>query len=75
MTPLLTPLRIAALALLTSACAEVQPWEREYLSMPCMQVPGAEDAIANEYAAKTFETTTGAGLPGQPAGGGCGCTN
>lgn len=68
--------RIAA-ALLASAigaCAPVKPWQRGDLARPCMTPKAGEGRLASRYRAKLIETTTGGGLPGEPAGGGCGCT-
>jgi hypothetical protein len=67
-----------ALALVTSACSGlglgVRPWQRERLASPAMAGPLAQTPMMVGYRAKLLESKTGGGLPGVPAGGGCGCT-
>jgi hypothetical protein len=58
----------------SSGCAGVAPYQREYLAKPCMDARFSEQGLAGEYQAKVIETTTGGGLPGDAPGGGCGCT-
>ena len=59
---------------LLSGCARVRPWQRARLAAPAMAVPLAESSLSLTYRAKLLESKAGGGLPGTPAGGGCGCT-
>ena len=58
-----------------SACATVKPHEREKLASPAMETGFADSGDGGEQRAKVTESKTGAGLPGDAPGGGCGCTN
>ena len=58
------------LATLT-ACATVAPYEREYLSRPCMDA--TLDAKAMSFRAHVHESREGASGGYGVAGGGCGC--
>lgn len=56
------------------ACATVQPYEREYLSDPTMQL--VEDPLEAAGTRKLYTAREGAsGGDGQAAGGGCACSN
>jgi hypothetical protein len=67
-------LSLAAVIAAGAGCVAVRPWQREALSRPALVVPLAEPPLATGYRAKLIESKTGGGLPGSPAGGGCGCT-
>ncbi len=62
---------LGAIALVTSGCAGVEPWQRGTLAQRCMQVaPAPEREAARQHVLAVREgatTSTGA------AGGGCGC--
>lgn len=64
----------ALVAMACAGCARVKPWQREALARPALALPLAEGPLATGYRAKLIESKTGGGLPGSPAGGGCGCT-
>jgi hypothetical protein len=57
-----------------AGCATVKPHQRETLAKPCMDPTlGDPDAVV-EHRARVTETKTGGGSPGEPPGGGCGCS-
>ena len=64
----------ATWVLFTTACARVQPWQRERLASPAMLSPFGDVGWNTAYQAKVLESKTGGGLPGSAPGGGCGCT-
>ena len=61
---------LAATAVL-SGCADVQPWEKEYLADPIMQFDynREETAVRDHFLATREGSTGGFGA----SGGGCGC--
>jgi hypothetical protein len=63
-----------ALALLAGACVRVKPWQREHHAKPVMTERFGEAGLQGEYRSKVTETKTGAGVPGDAPGGGCGCS-
>jgi len=66
---------LIALALaLAGGCARVRPWQRERLASAAMVVPLSEPPLSAGYRSKLLESKAGSGVPGTPAGGGCGCT-
>lgn len=71
----MAPLRITLAATLSlvalSGCATVAPYEREYLSRPCMDA--ALDTKALAFRAHVHESREGASGGYGAAGGGCGC--
>lgn len=61
-------------ALLATSCAVVPKNRRKYLADPTMQPD--EDALRDREHAKIHAAREGAaGGDGEPAGGGCGCSN
>jgi hypothetical protein len=53
-----------------AGCAAVEPYEREYLADPIMQVEGTQADAYEQHMYRALNQ----GLTGQPAaGGGCGC--
>jgi hypothetical protein len=62
---------IAVLALVTGACATVQPWERGRLADPQMKFD--DDAALAAYLAHWLEAREGAAGGSGVQGGGCGC--
>ena len=65
---------LVALMLALSACAIVPKNRREHLADPTMQP--TDDALRAKAAAKVHTAREGAaGGDGEPAGGGCGCSN
>ena len=58
--------------LLTTGCASVQPWERESLALPGMELDAAECARFERNSEVYREGAAGAN--GGKSGGGCGCT-
>jgi len=63
-----------AAAISASACAIVPRNRREHLADPTMQP--TDDALRDKAAAKMHTAREGAaGGDGEPAGGGCGCSN
>jgi hypothetical protein len=66
---------LAAFLCTLAGCARVRPWQRERVASAAMAVPLAESPMAASYRAKLLESKTGGGVPGTPAGGGCGCTH
>ncbi len=60
-----------AFALLSGACATVEPWQRGHLARPDMRV-GA-DPGAGKLLEKTFAAKEGAFGGDAVGGGGCGC--
>jgi hypothetical protein len=53
-----------------AGCANVEPYEREYLADPIMQVEEEPQQAYEQHLHRSLE----GGLSGQPAaGGGCGC--
>jgi hypothetical protein len=67
------PLVVAALlaALLTSACAPVQPWERGRLAQPTMSLD--EDPMLTSISEHIYNSKEASSGGAGPAGGGCGC--
>jgi Domain of unknown function (DUF4266) len=65
---------IVLAALLSSGCAIVPKNRRKYLADPTMQ---ASDSPLEERARRKLHTARegAAGGDGEPAGGGCGCSN
>jgi hypothetical protein len=69
MTRRLATLAVLALAAATSACTNVQPWERDLHARTDMQ-PNAHDAAIDDHIYFSKEASSGGrGF----AGGGCGC--
>ena len=65
------PLLLSALALLTTACTAVQPWERGYLAKDQMQLsPDPRESALQEQIFYSKEASSGGS---GAAGGGCGC--
>jgi hypothetical protein len=64
----LTLLLLVAIA--SSACAAVKPWQRELLTQPGMALDAAPSARADQHMLESREASAG-GFGG--AGGGCGC--
>ena len=62
---------IGALGLLGSGCVTVQPWERERLARPDMEL-GAR--LGDGYRAHVLSIREGSVGGDRTAGGGCGCT-
>jgi hypothetical protein len=62
---------ITAVGLATlTGCANVQPYEREYLADPIMSLEEGPEGAYEQHLHRALE----GGLAGQPAaGGGCGC--
>ena len=58
--------------LLTAGCASVQPWERESLALPGMELEDTECARFERNSEVYREGAVGAN--GGKSGGGCGCT-
>jgi hypothetical protein len=63
-----------AVALSSTACAPVAPWQRAKLASPCMEQASELGSLTGAYRAKVLESKVGGGLPGTAPGGGCGCT-
>ena len=61
---------LLSLAIATSACAAVKPWQRELLTQPGMTLEAAPGAQADQHMLESREASAG-GFGG--AGGGCGC--
>ena len=53
-------------------CGHVSPYEREYLSRPCMD-RGERDAAKGRFVAHVYDAREGAMGTTENAGGGCGC--
>jgi len=67
------PIAIASvLALGLTACGHVSPYEREYMSRPCMD-RGERDAARSRFVAHVYDAREGAMGTTDNAGGGCGC--
>jgi hypothetical protein len=64
-------LLLAFLALCLSACATVQPYEREHLSRPGMDT--AREGNADRFYSHVRESREGALPDSDTPGGGCGC--
>lgn len=63
---------LAVVLLVTSGCATVQPWERDFLALPEMSL---EDAVGQRFERNSEVYREGAvGANGGKSGGGCGCT-
>jgi hypothetical protein len=63
------PIALASLVGL-AGCANVQPYEREHLADPIMQMDEGPQGAYEQHMHRALE----GGLAGQPAaGGGCGC--
>jgi hypothetical protein len=58
------------LAVATSACAAVKPWQRELLAQPGMSLDAAPTTQADQHMLESREASAG-GFGG--SGGGCGC--
>lgn len=69
-TPLIALL--CALAFSLVGCAHVSPYEREYLSRPCMD-RSERDAARGRFVAHVYDAREGAMGATDNAGGGCGC--
>jgi hypothetical protein len=69
-TPLIVMFFGLALALI--GCGHVSPYEREYLSRPCMD-RGERDAAKGRFVAHVYDAREGAMGTTENAGGGCGC--
>ena len=71
----LPPALLAACALLTAACSNIQPWvkpyERDRLADPIMAWD--RDAISSAYLDHIREAREGSRGASGSAGGGCGC--
>ncbi len=65
---------VAALSCALAACAIVPRNRRQYLADPTMQ-PDRELLRDREHAKIHTAREAAAGGDGEPAGGGCGCTN
>jgi hypothetical protein len=64
----------AAIALVTTGCAAVKPWERDRLGSPAMAFQ--MNPLADEQLATVLEISEGASFGGAgpgSAGAGCGC--
>ena len=53
-------------------CGHVSPYEREYLSRPCMD-RSERDAARGRFVAHVYDAREGAMGTTESAGGGCGC--
>lgn len=62
---------LALIGCTASGCATVQPWEREQLAKPAMQVGGDPDDRA--HLDHTFAARESAMPAGTGSGGGCAC--
>lgn len=65
---------LVAIVLLAASCRVVPKNRRQYLADPTMQ--STEDTLRDRAHAKVHTAREGAaGGDGEPAGGGCGCSN
>jgi hypothetical protein len=63
---------LGALSLGLAACQHVSPYEREFLSRPCMDRKD-RDAARGRFYAHVYDAREGAMGTTENAGGGCGC--
>lgn len=62
---------LSLMSLLVGGCATVQPWERELLAVPAMQVD--PDPIQSAYDDHIYFSIEGSSGGRTFGGGGCGC--
>lgn len=55
----------------TSGCETVQPWERDILAKPGMQIES--DPLEAQLAGQVYDSKEASSGGNNPAGGGCGC--